>query len=50
MNEQPNRRGARRIFIIAVALLLLAYVASPYVFLWRFKEALNARAAGRIET
>jgi hypothetical protein len=50
MDEQPNRRGAWRIFIIAVALLLIAYVASPYVFLWRFKEALNARAAGRIET
>ena len=50
MNERSNRRGPLRIIIFAAVLLLLAYVASPYVFLWRFKEAVNARDAARIGT
>jgi hypothetical protein len=50
MKEQAKRRGALRIAIFATLLLLLAYCASPYVFLWRFKEALNARDTARIGT
>jgi hypothetical protein len=48
MNDRSNRRGPSRIIIFAVLLLLLAYIVSPYVFLWRFQEALNARDAARI--
>ena len=45
----PKRRRGLRIFVAALTVLLLAYVASPYVTLWRFKQVLESSDRSRME-
>ena len=49
-SDSTRRRRSFRFAVVLIGVLLLAYLASPYVFLWRFKEALNARDEVRIGT
>ena len=47
--SKPKRRRARFV-AFALAALLLAYVASPYVTLWRFRQVLESNDRSHMET
>jgi hypothetical protein len=45
----PKRRSRRSVFVAVITVLLLAYLASPYVTLWRFRQVLESNDRSRME-